>query len=149
MSETVTAPVAPEILLNQALQEVKMSLKPIIKGKKNPYYKSTYADINDLLATVEPLMTQTGLLLTQSTKTNGQFNVVESAITHVDSGATVVSALKLPELDDPQKLGGAITYFRRYTLLSLLAMQVEDDDGNLASGKAKTKGKKKVVNEDF
>jgi hypothetical protein len=41
----------------------------------------------------------------------------------------------LPEINDPQKLGSAITYYRRYTLQSLLALQAEDDDANLASNK--------------
>jgi hypothetical protein len=36
----------------------------------------------------------------------------------------------LPNLQDPQKLGSAITYYRRYTLQSLLGLQAEDDDGN-------------------
>ena len=39
-------------------------------------------------------------------------------------------------LSSPQKLGSAITYYRRYTLASLLGLQAEDDDGNLASSKS-------------
>ena len=42
-----------------------------------------------------------------------------------------LSALKLPDLNDPQKLGSAITYYRRYTLASLLGLQAVDDDANL------------------
>ena len=45
--------------------------------------------------------------------------------------------INLPEISDPQKLGSAITYFRRYTLQSLLALQAEDDDGNKAIVKKK------------
>jgi hypothetical protein len=48
--------------------------------------------------------------------------------------AIVTSFLKLPEnLTDPQKIGSCITYFRRYTLKSLLAISEVDDDGSLAS----------------
>ena len=45
--------------------------------------------------------------------------------------------MELPNLQDPQKLGSAITYFRRYTLQSLLGLQAEDDDGNKASAPIK------------
>jgi len=41
--------------------------------------------------------------------------------------------MKLPKNLDAQKIGSAITYYRRYTLQSLLALQAIDDDGNLAS----------------
>ena len=46
-----------------------------------------------------------------------------------------MSSIPLGDITDPQKLGGAITYYRRYTLQSLLGLQAEDDDGNTASGR--------------
>jgi hypothetical protein len=45
------------------------------------------------------------------------------------------SSLELPKLNDPQKVGSAITYFRRYTLQSLLGINAHDDDGNRAAKK--------------
>jgi hypothetical protein len=42
----------------------------------------------------------------------------------------------LPEIADPQKMGSAVTYYRRYMLQSLLLLRAVDDDGNIASGKA-------------
>ena len=68
--------------------------------------------------------------------------MVYSKILCVEGTGGVISALKLPELNDPQKLGSAITYYRRYTLQSLLALQSEDDDGNSASGKTVQQEKK-------
>ena len=47
-------------------------------------------------------------------------------------------------LTDAQKLGSAITYFRRYTAQSLLGLQAEDDDANLASRKPKPVAKKEL-----
>ena len=46
-----------------------------------------------------------------------------------------MSSIPLGDISDPQKLGGAITYYRAYTLQSLLGLQAEDDDGNTASGR--------------
>jgi hypothetical protein len=42
-----------------------------------------------------------------------------------------MSSIALPQIQDPQKLGSAITYFRRYTLQSLLSLQAIDDDANV------------------
>ena len=47
--------------------------------------------------------------------------------------------MQLPNDLDAQKMGSAITYFRRYTLQSLLALQALDDDGNLATKTSKPK----------
>ena len=41
-------------------------------------------------------------------------------------------------MEDPQKLGSAVTYYRRYTLQSLLGLQAEDDDANSASQSVKS-----------
>ena len=56
----------------------------------------------------------------------------------LESGQSVSSCIKLPILTDPQKVGSAITYFRRYSLQSLLALQTDDDDGNKASQPTKS-----------
>ena len=58
-------------------------------------------------------------------------------IYNVDGDGQIESGINLPMIQDPQKLGSAITYFRRYTLQSLLALQAEDDDGNKAITKIK------------
>jgi hypothetical protein len=55
-----------------------------------------------------------------------------------DGKETIESTTVLPEQTDPQKVGSAITYFRRYALQSLLALEAEDDDAELASPKTKT-----------
>ena len=59
--------------------------------------------------------------------------MVVSKLICIDGTGATLSGLKLPELTDPQKLGSAITYYRRYTLASLLGLQAVDDDGNIAS----------------
>jgi hypothetical protein len=58
-----------------------------------------------------------------------------TVIFDVETELSIESSIMLPALQDPQKLGSAITYFRRYTLQSLLSLQAEDDDANKASRK--------------
>jgi hypothetical protein len=53
-----------------------------------------------------------------------------SRIYDVDTGDFVDSSMKIPDIDDPQKIGSCVSYFRRYTLSSLLSVEAEDDDAN-------------------
>lgn len=112
-----------------ALASVKKEVGTLSKTETNPFFKSKYFDINSLIQQVEPLLEKNGLVLLQPIL-NG---VVTSEIWHVETAQKVSSEINLGIINDPQKLGSAITYYRRYTLQSLLGLQAEDDDGNKAS----------------
>ena len=131
MSETKT--------LHEKLYNLQSEVGAISKDSTNPFFKSKYFDINGLLSHIQPLLKKNRLLLIQPIE-DGK---VKSVIRDVDSNESFSSEMVLPEISDPQKMGSAITYFRRYTLQSLLALQAEDDDGNSASRQAK---KKPVMN---
>ena len=115
------------------LHMAKMNIGKVAKNATNPHFKKTYADINALLETVEPILHENGLVLLQPVKDH----IVFTQIVDVDSGDMVESWMQLPDITDPQKLLGAITYFRRGTLQSLLALQSVDDDGNSATTSVK------------
>jgi hypothetical protein len=121
--------------LLKALAEVKKEVGTLSKTETNPFFKSKYFDINSLIQQVDPLLEKNNLLLLQPIENNK----VRSVIYHIESGENVISEMDLPNLQDPQKLGSAITYYRRYTLQSLLGLQAEDDDGNKASAPVKPK----------
>jgi len=114
--------------LLKALAAAKKEIAPIAKDSTNPFYKSKYFDINQILESVEPVLFNHGLLVMQPVK-EGR---VSTILFHVESGESIESDIDLPNITDPQKLGMAITYYRRYTIQSLLALQAEDDDGNTA-----------------
>ena len=113
------------------LYEVQKEIGAISKDSTNPFYKSKYFDINSLIKQVTPILEKHKLLLLQPIKDGEQY----SMIFDIDSGDSVESSISLPTDFDAQKIGSAITYYRRYTLQSLLGLQTEDDDGNKASGK--------------
>jgi hypothetical protein len=113
------------------LAEVKREVGKVSKNSKNPHFKNTYADLNALIDAVEPILLEKGLLMLQPIQ-NGNVNTI---IIDCESSESIESSIALPALSDPQKLGSAITYFRRYTLQSLLSLQAEDDDANKASRK--------------
>jgi len=120
-----------QLSINEKLFQLQQEIGTISKDTSNPFYKSKYFDINSLLKQLQPLLKKHKLLLIQPIEED----MVYSKILCIEGTGGVISGLKLPELNDPQKLGSAITYYRRYTLQSLLALQAEDDDGNVASGK--------------
>ena len=111
------------------LFEAKKEIGKISKDSTNPFFKSKYFDINSLLEHVEPILQKHELLLLQPIE-DGK---VITRIISVEKDGMVQSELTLPNIQDPQKLGSAITYYRRYTLQSLLGLQAEDDDANTAS----------------
>ncbi len=108
---------------------LKSEVGAISKEETNPFFKSKYFDINGLIKHIEPLLEKNRLVLLQPI-TEGK---VKSILIDVDTNETIESELELVQYDDPQKLGSCITYYRRYTLQSLLGLQAEDDDGNKAS----------------
>ena len=116
--------------INEKLFNLQQEIGVISKDAKNPFYKSKYFDINSLIKQLNPLLKIYRLLLIQPIEEDA----VYTKIICVDGSGAVLSALKLPEINDPQKLGSAITYYRRYTLASLLGLQAVDDDANIASG---------------
>ena len=111
------------------LFEAKKEIGKISKDSTNPFFKSKYFDVNSLLEHVEPIISKNNLLLLQPIVDNS----VITRIVDVETESYVESSLQLPNIQDPQKLGSAITYYRRYTLQSLLGLQAEDDDANSAS----------------
>jgi len=119
-----------EVSINEKLFNLQQEIGTISKDASNPFYKSKYFDINSLINQLQPLLKKNRLLLLQPI----QEDSVSSFIRCIDNNEEIYSTLKLPNITDPQKLGSAITYYRRYTLASLLGLQAVDDDANIASG---------------
>jgi len=119
----------------QKLHLAKQSMGKVIKNATNPHLKRNYADINSIIDTVEPILLDHGLLLIQPIIDDKVYTI----IVDIETGDKLESYLTLPPITDAQKLGGACTYFRRYTLVNLLSLQAVDDDGHEASRAPKAK----------
>tara|TARA_R110000772_G_scaffold62278_1_gene140076 strand:- start:992 stop:1486 length:495 start_codon:yes stop_codon:yes gene_type:complete len=117
------------------LFEAKKEIGKISKDSKNPFFKSNYLSLNGLIDAVETVLQKHDLLLLQPI-TGGK---VKTEIHDTESTTFVSSEMELPNITDPQKLGSAITYYRRYTLQSLLGLRAEDDDGNMAAKKTEAR----------
>ena len=115
------------------LLEFQKEVGAIAKDSKNPFFKSKYFDINKLIEVVKPVLSKHGLILLQPIKDNNVYSQIVDSV----NGDIIESCLELPNLTDPQKIGSAISYYRRYTLSSLLGLQAEDNDGNALKPKPK------------
>jgi hypothetical protein len=133
-----------ETNINEKLFNLQQEIGTISKDASNPFYKSKYFDINSLIKQLQPLLKKNKLLLLQPIEED----IVVSKILCIEGGGGIVSGLKLPPITDPQKLGSCITYYRRYTLASLLGLQAIDDDANAATGNISPTIEKPWLNKD-
>ena len=115
--------------MENKLIEFQKRVNAIKKDGKNPHFKSNYATLSQILSEVKPILSDIGLVLLQPIK-EGK---VWSILVDDKNGVLFDSCIDLPLNLTPQQIGSAITYYRRYTLASLLSLELEDDDGNAAS----------------
>jgi len=114
-------------------------IKPVAKEATNPHFRSRYADLNTILAEVKPVLHKHGLCIIQPIE-EGQ--VVTRILDSETMELICESSLPLSMTGTPQQRGSEITYYRRYTLQSLLALEAEDDDANAATPSAPVQNSK-------
>lgn len=111
----------------------------------NPFFKSKYAPLSEVLNTIRPVMGKYGLSIIQIPKTlEGGVGSVQTVLTHKDGAYISFPPLTgKPAKADIQGLGAVITYLRRFSLNAIAGVAGEvDDDGNTAAGVKKTTAKK-------
>jgi hypothetical protein len=98
--------------------------------------KTKYADLVEVNKVVLARLNQLGVIWKCLPSMSGERFVLRYILTHVPSGESVSGDYPL-NLSEPQKMGSAITYARRYALLAVtgIAAEDEDDDGDAASGR--------------
>lgn len=115
-----------------ALADLQYSITKVIKNTDNPYYKSKYSDLSTIFEEIKPKIREQGFLLLQRVVGN----TLKTELIYLKTGEKVEAEMELlTAKPDMQQLGSAITYARRYSILPLLNIETEDDDGNQASGK--------------
>lgn len=110
----------------------------LTKNEDNPFFKSKFAGLNQVLDMIKPVLALNNFILYQIPVYREGKNILKTVVRHI-SGEVLESEIELVAKDstDPQKLGSAITYMRRYSLVAMFNLQAEDDDGNSASGNDK------------
>lgn len=117
-----------------ALVKAQMEMDTATKGSKNPFFKSTYADLNSVREACMPALNKHGIVVLQPTVHIDGKNFVKTVLLH-ESGETIEGLTEIiyNKVNDAQAQGSGITYARRYGLQSLCNVGAEDDDGNKAS----------------
>lgn len=123
----------------KALHKAQSEMKGAKKSKDNPFFKSKYADLKDIIKVSKEALDNNGLSYSQHPISEENKCGVETILLHV-SGQWMKSKLLLAcSKQDPQAYGSAITYARRYSLQAVLGIPSEDDDGNSATHNISTK----------
>lgn len=135
LSETTTE-------IGKALAAANLEIESIAKDSTNPHFRSKYASLDAIMAAVRPILARHGLSVLQGASdygiaSDGGMRVtgfsVDTRVLHV-SGEWIGSKILMPvSKSDPQGVGSALTYGRRYGISALLALATdEDDDANSA-----------------
>lgn len=119
--------------LAPALVAAQAEVENATKNANNPHFRSQYADLAEIIRTVKPVFTSHGLAIMQMPGLEEGHATVETMLVH-ESGEWITGMAGAPlAKSDPQGVGSAITYLRRYSLAALAGIAQEDDDGNAAS----------------
>jgi hypothetical protein len=129
-SEQTTTLIAALVVARQAFTPIMKEATGQV-GKDRPY---KYADLNAILEATVPALLVNGIAILQAI--DAESSSLITRIQHAPSGEWVEAAYPLKLDLRPQELGSLITYARRYSLLGLLCVAAEDDDGaDAAKGK--------------
>jgi len=121
--------------LAKALSNFQGKMTAVKKDATNPFYKSRYATLDTIWESIRKPLSENGLSVAQTMGlTPDNKSVLETTLYHTSGEWISGTQLVNPVKDDPQSLGSAISYARRYSLSALLGVvSDEDDDANIAT----------------
>lgn len=116
-----------------ALAAAQMQMGKALKDSSNPAFKSKYADLASVMDACMAALNSNGIAVFQPTTDEDGNRFVNTILAHV-SGETLSCRVPLiVQKNDMQGYGSAVTYARRYGLMSMAGIAPEDDDGNAAA----------------
>jgi hypothetical protein len=123
--------------LTGALLKAKTQMGKLLKDSKNPHFKSSYASLAAVIDVITAPLLEAGIVLVESPVPDAPDGTVaiDATLFHPASGESITyRSSPMPVAQrTPQGIGSAITYARRYHLMTVMGLAPEDDDGNDAS----------------
>lgn len=115
--------------LDAALAKAQAEIEGAAKDKKNPHFKSSYADLSSVWDACREPLTKNGINVTQWPvhSEDGRLHMV-SRMAHAGQWYRAHASIPAPK-QDPQGYGSAITYLRRFALAAMVGVAPRDDDG--------------------
>lgn len=121
--------------LAAALAKAQGVIEDAVKDATNPHFKSKFADLASVRAAIRQPLSDNGIAYVQLVRSGGKAVEVETLLLH-DSGQVIGDTLTIPLLQNtPQAVGSAISYGRRYSLMSIVGLAADDDDAEAAQGR--------------
>ena len=137
LGEMIEEPHDPPRFLDTAMSADLVAAFAEIEGaakdKLNPHFKSKYADIGSVIDAIKPVLAKHNLAFYQRPQPSENGVLVQTMLRHIGGGEVDLGTLYVPaNKNDAQGFGSALTYARRYALMTAFGVPAEDDDGNAA-----------------
>ena len=137
--------------LATALSKAQSEIEGATTNSTNPFYKSSYADLHQVIKSSMPYLTKHGLSVMQGTESaHGKIHIT-TMLCH-SSGQWIKSSVAMPigEKKDAQAIGTAVTYGRRYGLSAMVGIaQYDDAAQSISAPPKKTKKAKPLSTEEL
>ena len=117
-----------------AFVKAQKDFLPAVKGSENPFYNSKYADLSSCIEAVIGALNSNGIALVQHTSEADKGVIVHTTFLHESGEIMETGSIFFPAVQNtPQAFGSALTYARRYSLMTACGIAPEDDDGHAGS----------------
>jgi len=128
-------------VIDEAIRQVQIEVERAIFDKRNPHHKNQYASLESIITALKGPANKHGMSIIQHPELCEGSPTLITRIAHKSGQYMIFKHPLYVPLPDMQKLGAAITYARRYALISIFCIitgdeveiQDDDDDGNLCS----------------
>jgi hypothetical protein len=119
-------------LISAALLAAQREVENAAKDAKNPHFKNSYASLGSVIEATKGPLNKAGIVVLQTLGDGGDRVCLTTRLLHT-SGQWIedTASTPIPKFD-PQGVGSACTYLRRYSLAAALCITQEDDDGEAA-----------------
>jgi hypothetical protein len=137
--------ISKEAKLYEALSKAQAQIKGAIKDSTNPFFKSSYADLQSVWDACREALTTNGLCVIQTTEMINEKVYVKTILAHKDGGS-IYGILPIRAKDESaQSQGSGISYARRYALAAMVGVYQTDDDAEGATHREKPKAEKETL----
>jgi hypothetical protein len=124
--------------ISAALLEAQKSMVAVSKDSQNPFFSSTYADLESVINAIKEPLNNAGIVFLQTIDHFDDLTILETRLLH-KSGEWISShtPIVVKDKNNPQAMGSGITYSKRYALQAICGLPTTDDDGEAAMGRKK------------
>jgi hypothetical protein len=124
----------------KAFVQAQKDFAPALTDSTNPHFRNRYVSLQGSIEAVIGSLHKNGIALIQKTHDCDTGVRVETILIHTSGESISGGVIHVPaDKQTPQGYGSALTYGRRYSLMSACGIAPEDDDGNMAEQAVKTK----------